>query len=87
MGGKCFHPQFTWSPPGNYPTVRTLRDMTEAEIAALEKKYGCPVKRPGPKTCNRFEGGSPTAPRTAVFAPETVPSQSFNPPRVNRKGK
>jgi hypothetical protein len=27
--------------------VRTLDDMTEAEIAALEARYGAPVRRPG----------------------------------------
>ena len=25
--------------------VRTLADMSEAEIAALEEQYGCPVRR------------------------------------------
>ena len=84
--GKVF---VTWrpGPPGNYPPVRTLRDMTEEEIVALEAKYKVPVKRPDPSTCNRFEAGRPTAPRTAVFAPETIPEQTFNPLRVNRKGK
>jgi hypothetical protein len=28
------------------PPCRTLADMTEAEIAALEREYGCPVVRP-----------------------------------------
>lgn len=27
-------------------TLRTLADMTEEEIRALELKYGCPVRRP-----------------------------------------
>ena len=26
--------------------VRTLKDMSEVEILALEEQYGCPVKRP-----------------------------------------
>jgi hypothetical protein len=75
--GKVF---VTWrpGPPGNYPPVRTLRDMTEEEIVALEKKYGVPVKRPDPSTCNRFEAGRP------ILSPETVPSQSFNPPKVRK---
>lgn len=33
-------------PPG---PVRTLEDMSDAEIAALEKRYGCPVRRPARK--------------------------------------
>lgn len=31
-----------WEPP----PCRTLADMSEAEIVALEKHYGCPVRRP-----------------------------------------
>ena len=31
-------------PPGN---PRTLTDMSETEIAALEREYGVPVRRPG----------------------------------------
>jgi len=30
----------------NHPPVRTLRDMSEEEITALEEYYGCPVIRP-----------------------------------------
>jgi hypothetical protein len=30
----------------NPPPFRTLRDMTEAEIVAIEREYGCPVIRP-----------------------------------------
>ncbi len=29
-----------------HPPCRTLRDMTEPEIRALERTYGCPVIRP-----------------------------------------
>lgn len=29
------------------PPCRTLADMSEAEIRALEAQYGCPVQRPG----------------------------------------
>lgn len=32
--------------PGNYPPVRTLADMSEDEIVAIEKRYGMPVIRP-----------------------------------------
>lgn len=32
----------SWLKPG---PVRTLQDMTEPEIVALENKYGCPVIR------------------------------------------
>lgn len=28
------------------PPCRTLADMTEAEIVAIEREYGCPVIRP-----------------------------------------
>lgn len=28
------------------PPCRTLADMTEAEILAIEREYGCPVIRP-----------------------------------------
>jgi hypothetical protein len=30
----------------NLSPVRTLKDMSEQEIQALEKQYGCPVRRP-----------------------------------------
>ncbi len=36
-------------PPGVeslHGRVRTLADMTEAEVQALEAEYGCPVQRP-----------------------------------------
>lgn len=33
--------------PGfSMPAVRTLEDMTEEEIRALEARYGVPVRRP-----------------------------------------
>lgn len=35
------------------PVCRTLADMTEAEIVALEKHYGCPVIRPKKKRSSR----------------------------------
>jgi len=31
---------------GNYPPVRTLADMSEDEIQAIEKRYNMPVIRP-----------------------------------------
>jgi hypothetical protein len=41
---KCY--AAIWEPPAEPPPVRSLKDMTEAEIQALEKQYGVPVKRP-----------------------------------------
>lgn len=42
------------------PPCRTLADMTEAEIRALEREYGCPVIRPtkaAPKSGTRSRSG------------------------------
>lgn len=41
------HLRSTMTP--NHPPVRTLWDMSEEEITALEEQYGCPVIRPTEK--------------------------------------
>lgn len=39
----------------NHPPVKTLRDMSEEEIVALERHYGCSVIRPSTLPPNPIE--------------------------------
>ena len=38
-----------WTDKFSGPPCRTLADMTEEEIQAIEREYGCPVIRPTSK--------------------------------------
>jgi hypothetical protein len=49
--------------------VRTLADMSEEEIVALEKRYGCPVRRPNRE--NRDGTASERGPAQAPVVPLT----------------
>ena len=40
--------------------LRTLHDMTEREIRALERYYGCPVIRPEGRRARRVSQGAAT---------------------------
>lgn len=44
-GDKFYDAVRNSNPVFNFPPVRTLMDMSDDEIAALEREYGCKVKR------------------------------------------
>lgn len=50
------------------PPCRTLADMTEEEIVAIEREYGCPVIRPGTALARKKK--SPRTPR--FVTPPTI---------------
>lgn len=48
------------------PPVRTLRDMSEAELAGLERQYGCKVRRPAEDESGGGEASAAWKPEPGV---------------------